>query len=73
MDNPFKQIEPKDSLPKEAKQQALGNIYSIKFVMDVLDLFLAKFGATAGESFSTEIDSPPIDQHSQDSTKRLES
>lgn len=73
MDNPFKQIEPTDSLPKEAKREALGNIFSIKLVMDVLDLFIAKIGAAATDSLTmeTEPSTEEEDQTPPDSSPNL--
>lgn len=66
MDNPFKRIEPEDKLPQQAKQQALSNIYSIRFVMDMLDLFIVKIGAAAGESLPSYKETDHTDIHPSD-------
>lgn len=67
MDNPFKRIEPEDKLPQQAKQQALSNIYSIRFVMDMLDLFVVKIGAAVGESLPSYKEIDHTDNPSSDS------
>ncbi len=44
MRNAFKEIEPQDILPQEVKLQTLGNLGAISFMMDLLDLFVARPG-----------------------------
>lgn len=54
--NPFKQIEPEDKLPPETKGETLSNIFSLKLVLDLIDLFVVKAGATFGTSISGPVD-----------------
>ncbi|MEO1450119.1 MAG: hypothetical protein AAFV07_11360 [Bacteroidota bacterium] len=51
-DNAFKQIEPDDNLPPETKAETLSNLFSLKLVLDLVDLFVVKAGATFGASIS---------------------
>lgn len=64
-DNVFKQIEPDDNLPPEARAETLSNLYSLKLVLDLVDLFVVKAGAAFGASISGPSDSTP-EQNSPD-------
>lgn len=50
--NAFKQIEPDDNLPAGTKSETLSNIFSLKLVLDLVDLFVVKAGASFGVSIS---------------------
>ena len=47
MKNAFKEIEPQDFLPREAKAKTMDTISSMSFFMDMLDLFVVGFGKGA--------------------------
>jgi hypothetical protein len=46
MSNVFQEILPEDELPQEVRQQTLSNLYTLRLVLDVVDLFVVK-GTTA--------------------------
>lgn len=52
MSNVFQDISPDDKLPEDVRQQTLSNLYTLRLVLDVMDLFVVKAGATLGESLS---------------------
>lgn len=52
MSNVFQEISPDDELPGEVRQQTLSNLYSLRLVLDVLDLFVVKGSAVLGEALS---------------------
>lgn len=40
--NNFKELEPTDNLPIHIKEEVMGNLGSIRMIMDMVDLFLVK-------------------------------
>ena len=55
MSNPFHELDAEESyplLPNEVKVQTLGSIYSLRMLMDIVDLFVSKAGATFHTSIS---------------------
>ncbi|WNJ21006.1 hypothetical protein [Pontibacter sp. G13] len=64
MDNPFKDLEPQDSLPKQVKKQTLGNIYTARLVSDMLDLFLSKGSAIAADLVERAVPQKPDETQS---------
>ena len=54
MENPFKQLEPEVSLPPDSKAEILSNIYSLRLVMQMMDLFLVKGPEAMSKSLSGE-------------------
>ena len=54
MSNAFKNIEPKDNLPKQVKKETLSNIFSLKLFMDIMDLFVVKGASTLTQTISGE-------------------
>lgn len=53
MSNPFKSLDEQDeSLPLDVKKQTLGNLFSLRLIMDIIDLFLAKAGASVNIAVS---------------------
>lgn len=54
MDNPFKELGwPRKEPPKELKNRVMADLSSIKFLIDMTDLFSTKYIETA-ESFLKE-------------------
>ena len=54
MSNPFQELDPEEELPRlpdNVKAQTLGSIYSLRLIMDIVDLFVSK----AGQTFHTSI------------------
>ncbi len=66
MKNVFKQIESDESLPAEVKKQTLSNLYNLRLILDVVDLFSVKAASTFVESLgsSQEPPSKPKPSHS---------
>ncbi len=54
MENPFKKLEPEASLPPHSKAEILNNIYSLRLVMQMMELFLVKGPEAMSKSFSLE-------------------
>lgn len=54
MSNAFKKIEPKDNLPKRVKKETLSNIFSLKLIMDIVDLFVVKGASSLSQAISGE-------------------
>ena len=50
--NPFKRIEPSDSLPPEVKNQTLSNVFGLRLILDLADLFLVKSATSFLDSIS---------------------
>ena len=65
--NIFEQIEGDDSLPENVKQETLSNVYALRMVLDLADLFLVKSANTMGQTFQ-----PPqvIDNQEVNSPKK---
>lgn len=42
--NPFKAIETSDRLPPETKKETLSNLYTLRLMLSVVDLFTVKAG-----------------------------
>jgi hypothetical protein len=64
MSNVFQDIMPDDELPEDVRQQTLSNLYSLRLVLDVMDLFVIKAGAAFGEVIASS--SPPRSTDSAD-------
>lgn len=56
MSNPFQDLDSEEDelpqLPDLVKSQTLGSIYSLRLIMDIVDLFVSKAGSTFHTSIS---------------------
>lgn len=52
--NPFKKIEKEEEVPTIIKENLMGDIYSIKLLMEFTDLFSLKFGKVVESFFKTK-------------------
>ena len=50
--NAFKEIEGEETLPPQIKEETLGNVGALAFIMDLVDLFVARSGKSLVESLS---------------------
>ncbi len=50
--NAFKEIEGEDTLPPQVREETLGNVGALAFIMDLVDLFVAKSGQSMIASLS---------------------
>jgi len=62
MSNVFQEISPDDELPEEVRQQTLSNLYSLRLVLDVMDLFVVKAGAAMGDAIASSASGPGSQQ-----------
>jgi hypothetical protein len=68
MSNVFQEIMPDDELPEEVRQQTLSNLYSLRLVLDVMDLFVVKAGAAMGEMIGSSAPDSGSQQDAPSST-----
>lgn len=50
--NAFKEIEGEETLPPEIREDILGNVGALAFIMDLVDLFVARSGQSMIASLS---------------------
>ncbi len=54
MDNPFKALESKETIPEHLKKEVMSSINLSQLILDVSDLFLGKMGDTITGLFKTD-------------------
>lgn len=72
MENPFKKIQHKETLPEVIKEKVLKDVSRIQLALDLADLFVVKYPDTIGDLLMGGGAMPNSDKEKEDKNKNNE-